>query len=198
MSRYGKCPFCKREVHATLIESNLLRRDVYKCPVCLKRILVCMAPGCNNFAKGGDYWDDNLCPDCGFSDEESQVSTHRNKVTVTTLDELKDAVNNKVPSIIVRGKLAGTIETAYGIAKYGPAAIVGLTALAATVPLTGGASLGVAAVAAAAGISDTVIIVAIVTIGLVLSLTLFLRYNLRVTWKTKNGDVAEIELKRKD
>ena len=23
-----------------------------------------MAPGCNNYAEGGDTWDDNICPSC--------------------------------------------------------------------------------------------------------------------------------------
>lgn len=60
----GKCPWCGNNVRARVIEENYVRRDSCVCPECGERILVCRTPGCTNYAKGGDIWDDELCPDC--------------------------------------------------------------------------------------------------------------------------------------
>ena len=64
MSDIGLCPFCNEVVTGILVEENTIRRNIYKCPKCGKRILKCMTPFCSNFAEGGDFWDDNLCPEC--------------------------------------------------------------------------------------------------------------------------------------
>lgn len=67
MSEYkasGLCPFCRKMVRAEVSTSNFVRRDVCTCPNCNESILVCRAPGCNDFAKGGSFWDDELCPEC--------------------------------------------------------------------------------------------------------------------------------------
>jgi hypothetical protein len=63
----GHCPICKKEIQPTsndVFEKNRFRRDVIRCPSCKSKILRCMAPGCNNYAEGGDTWDDNICPSC--------------------------------------------------------------------------------------------------------------------------------------
>lgn len=60
----GKCPWCGEQVKARVIEENYIRRDLCVCPQCGEKILICRTPGCNNYAKGGDLWDDELCPDC--------------------------------------------------------------------------------------------------------------------------------------
>lgn len=60
----GLCPFCNNEVSAVVVEENILRRDKCKCPECDKTIYLCRAPGCNNYAKGTENWDNELCPSC--------------------------------------------------------------------------------------------------------------------------------------
>lgn len=62
----GKCPFCNDEVTPTIIDGNTLRRDKCQCSNdgCKGIIYVCRSPGCHNYAKGGDLYDDELCPDC--------------------------------------------------------------------------------------------------------------------------------------
>lgn len=60
----GKCPWCGENVRAKVVEENYVRRDICICPNCGEKILVCRIPGCNNYAKAGDFWDDEICPDC--------------------------------------------------------------------------------------------------------------------------------------
>lgn len=64
MKHLGKCPWCGENVRAVVIEENYIRRDLCECPKCGEKILICRTPGCTNYAKGGDFWDDELCPDC--------------------------------------------------------------------------------------------------------------------------------------
>lgn len=63
----GLCPFCSNIVDARIEESNTFRRDKCQCPECKNYIYVCRTLGCTNYAKGGDYWDDELCPSCASS-----------------------------------------------------------------------------------------------------------------------------------
>lgn len=60
----GLCPFCEEQVQAIVLEENYLRRDRCMCPECGEDIYVCRSPGCYNYAKGGEYYDDELCPAC--------------------------------------------------------------------------------------------------------------------------------------
>lgn len=60
----GICPFCSEEVVPDVIQDNIFRRDVCKCPGCDGKLLLCRTPGCNDYAKGGDLYDDELCPAC--------------------------------------------------------------------------------------------------------------------------------------
>ena len=63
----GECPYCGDNVTPVLIEKNKIRRDVCKCPSCEKQLLVCRTPGCHSYAKGGEIYDDELCPSCTAS-----------------------------------------------------------------------------------------------------------------------------------
>lgn len=60
----GLCPYCKKMVHANVIVENDLRRDQCQCPSCEELIYVCRSPGCHDFAKAGEYYDEELCPVC--------------------------------------------------------------------------------------------------------------------------------------
>lgn len=60
----GVCSGCKEEVRPEVIEENTFRRDVCRCPECGATILVCRDPFCNNYALGGDFYDDELCFIC--------------------------------------------------------------------------------------------------------------------------------------
>lgn len=59
----GTCPFCKEQVAAIVVEENYIRRDICRCPECGESILVCRMPGCSDYAKGGELYDDELCPE---------------------------------------------------------------------------------------------------------------------------------------
>jgi hypothetical protein len=63
----GTCPFCKNEVIPLVTQENYVRRDKCECPECKENIYVCRAPGCENYAKGGSLYDDELCPSCTSS-----------------------------------------------------------------------------------------------------------------------------------
>jgi len=67
VSQKGNCPYCLNLVMPTCTEENILQRDVFKCPVCKARIVPCRMPGCQDYAKGGEIWDDEFCPKC-FND----------------------------------------------------------------------------------------------------------------------------------
>ena len=59
--------YCGDNVTPVLIEENNIRRDVCKCPSCEKQLLICRTPGCQNYTKGGEIYDDELCPSCTSS-----------------------------------------------------------------------------------------------------------------------------------
>lgn len=58
----GTCPFCRAEMRPRVVEENIVRRDKCECTECGKTIYVCRTPGCRDYAKGGDLYDDELCP----------------------------------------------------------------------------------------------------------------------------------------
>ena len=60
----GECPYCRNTVKPNILEKNSIRRDLCECPDCLEKILVCRTPGCSCYAKGGENYDDELCPSC--------------------------------------------------------------------------------------------------------------------------------------
>jgi hypothetical protein len=60
----GLCPNCKKMVRASVVEENTVRRDMCSCPACKADLLVCRTPGCDDYARGGEYYDDELCPAC--------------------------------------------------------------------------------------------------------------------------------------
>lgn len=70
----GKCAYCGEMVMPRIIEENDLRRDKCKCPLCGNFMYVCRTPGCNNYARSGSMYDDELCSDC-TSSVVSQVGT---------------------------------------------------------------------------------------------------------------------------
>lgn len=60
----GQCPFCNEIVQPKVIEENTIRRDKCLCTECSEIIYVCRSPGCQNYAKGGEHYDHELCPSC--------------------------------------------------------------------------------------------------------------------------------------
>ena len=60
----GPCPFCKEVVRAEVSDRHYLRRDKCACPECRETIYICRSPGCESYAKGGDIYDDEWCPEC--------------------------------------------------------------------------------------------------------------------------------------
>ena len=62
----GMCPFCKEMVSPKIIEKNTFRRDKCRCtnPDCEKIIYICRGLGCQDYAKSGVIYDDELCESC--------------------------------------------------------------------------------------------------------------------------------------
>lgn len=60
----GRCPFCKESMTPDVLEENNLRRDKCKCTKCERFIYICRAPGCREYARGGDAYDDEFCIQC--------------------------------------------------------------------------------------------------------------------------------------
>ncbi|WP_343666178.1 hypothetical protein [Enterobacter sp.] len=63
----GVCPFCKNKVRPSVSETNYLRRDRCECPECKETVYVCRGFGCEDYAKGGELYDDEFCPQCAQS-----------------------------------------------------------------------------------------------------------------------------------
>lgn len=55
----GFCSHCFNETYHVEQQWNLVRRNQYVCESCKKPTYQCRL--CQNFAKGGDVWDDELC-----------------------------------------------------------------------------------------------------------------------------------------
>lgn len=62
----GMCPFCNEMVSPKIVEKNTFRRDKCRCtnPSCEEVIYVCRGLGCQDYAKGGVIYDDELCSSC--------------------------------------------------------------------------------------------------------------------------------------
>lgn len=79
----GICSNCRKQITPHILEQNYVIRDVCRCPNCQESILVCRTPGCDNYAKGGDIYDDELCFECIKS--ASEVLTTTAKAVATGL-----------------------------------------------------------------------------------------------------------------
>ncbi len=62
----GLCSYCKNTMQPTIMKAATLRRDTCICSVktCGQQIISCRIPGCDNYARCGKYWDDELCQPC--------------------------------------------------------------------------------------------------------------------------------------
>jgi hypothetical protein len=67
LKHLGICPFCSASMQPSVLEENTMRRDICQCSECSEKILVCRTPGCQDYAKGGSVYDDELCPSCTSS-----------------------------------------------------------------------------------------------------------------------------------
>ena len=74
LQHQGHCPQCGQVVTPRRLEANTLRRDVLECPHCQARILKCRFPGCKDYALGGEFWDNEFCPDCTKTVAQTAIS----------------------------------------------------------------------------------------------------------------------------
>lgn len=110
---------------------------------------------------------------------------------VYTKKELKEAKNQKVDKIIVKGELADKIHKSKKIAKLGKGAVALLIASVGAAPITGGLStFALAPIAAATGVQIAVIIAA-ASVGIALIIAVFKDYD-EIIYKD-----GELILKRK-
>lgn len=55
----GYCSYCGEHSIHRQEQANLVRRNIYTCDCCGRRTVQCRL--CDEFAKGGEFWDDELC-----------------------------------------------------------------------------------------------------------------------------------------
>jgi len=88
VSHKGACPYCLSIIRPSIIEKNRWVRDKCQCPKCDEIIYACRNPLCNDYAEGGDFYDDELCPKCfnrvsqsikNFHDKMLEQQKHKNK-----------------------------------------------------------------------------------------------------------------------
>lgn len=58
------CPFCKEKMTPDITQENNLRRDKCKYTKCEQNIYICRSPGCKDYSRGGDIYDDEFCMAC--------------------------------------------------------------------------------------------------------------------------------------
>jgi len=73
----GICGHCRAVVNPAIIEENTIRRDKCQCPNCDGILYACRTPGCDDYAKGGKTYDEELCPGCTKSLAENAGSLAR-------------------------------------------------------------------------------------------------------------------------
>ena len=91
----GSCPFCKEKIRPIILEENTLRRDKCKCPTCNEIIYVCRIFGCENYAKGSDIYDDELCPECAKRLQETMGGLGKSMLTIAGLG-IATAISKKI------------------------------------------------------------------------------------------------------
>ena len=91
----GKCSFCKQEVTPVVLEENSFRRDKCMCPNCKEIIYLCRYFGCDNYARGGDLYDDELCSHCASDISKSSGSVIKTGVSVIVGLAIKSYASKK-------------------------------------------------------------------------------------------------------
>ncbi|WP_406018182.1 hypothetical protein [Succinivibrio sp.] len=118
----------------------------------------------------------------------------KEEITVTTKEQLRDAKEQGYKRIIVQGELAQNLIKAQKIKTLGPVAMGILVAALAAIPFTGGLSAVAALpIAAATGLSTTVIIAIIAVGGIALIVALLNDYTITI----RKGD-TEVVLEKKN
>lgn len=117
--------------------------------------------------------------------QKSQQTNPRpdlSSVTVTTMEELKEALSAKTAEILVTGELAGKLKKAQKVKTLSAIAVAAIAAIAVTAIPTGGASvLGAAPVAAGLTGMEIATILFIATIGVTTMIALFKDYDAEFT-----------------
>lgn len=89
----GTCPFCKELVTPYVVEGNVIRRDKCMCPNCQNTVYVCRAPGCDDYARGGDIYDDEFCPSCTASATEGGATAIKGAVAAALVAVITNAIS---------------------------------------------------------------------------------------------------------
>jgi len=78
----GICGHCRETVSPNVIEENTFRRDKCQCPKCSEILYSCRTPGCDDYAKGGKSYDEELCVGCTKSLAEGAGTLAKGAITV--------------------------------------------------------------------------------------------------------------------
>ena len=151
----GYCSHCFKYTKHKLVEQNYVRRNVYECSNCKAKTLQCRL--CNNFARGEENWDDELCVE-----HDGLIANFENlNIKLKSIDEyeklfIRNAVNVKkvatITAITVGGAALLTplaFAAAPAIGGVVGTTVLSLTGAAAT--NAGLAALGGGALAAGGG-----------------------------------------------
>ena len=120
----GYCSHCFKKSKHILEEKNYLRRNIYKCSNCGATTLQCRF--CSNFARSGEYWDDELC-----AEHAGEIASF--KTLDKKLEEIED-YNSLFERESINIKKVATV----GVAAVGAVAVVGPLVFVAA-PAVGGA-----------------------------------------------------------
>jgi len=78
----GVCGHCREIVSPIVVEENTFRRDKCQCPKCQETLYACRTLGCDDYAKGGKSYDEELCVACTKSLAEGVGTLAKTTITV--------------------------------------------------------------------------------------------------------------------
>ena len=89
----GYCSWCLNYVQAVMISESRVTRDDYQCPQCVRKIVICRASNCDNFA----CWDEFEIGEEGFqaSDDKNLKSGNEEKNGASIIDTISASLSGE-------------------------------------------------------------------------------------------------------
>jgi len=105
----GHCSWCFNFTSHSLIQKNVIRRDVYNCQ-CGKRTLYCRLCT-SSFAKGHDHYDEEWCAKCDGTFQEWSQLTEKQKEKLRVGNAIAEGAGIRFIPITVGGCLSTTASS---------------------------------------------------------------------------------------